>query len=89
MDVEEPTKKNLKDTAASADFTPTSFRSLGKKEGTNLVGPDVQSKIEEATRLKQEGNIFFKAHEYKKAISSYNKALMYVNGLVGTGDTYY
>lgn len=51
MEVEEQTKKNLNETA-SADFTPTSFRSLGKKEGANQVGTDVKSKIDEASRLK-------------------------------------
>jgi hypothetical protein len=39
-------------------------------------------KIEEGLRLKEEGNAFVKAGEFKKALKSYKYVFLYVNGLI-------
>jgi tetratricopeptide (TPR) repeat protein len=44
----------------------------------------VPEKISFATALKNEGNEFFKAAEYKKAAKCYKKVLLYINGLHGS-----
>ncbi|KAF0685955.1 Aste57867_22207 [Aphanomyces stellatus] len=46
----------------------------------------VGDKIEEANLLKQQGNLYFKAGLYAKAIRSYSKIFLYVNGLSTAGD---
>lgn len=42
----------------------------------------VSSNIEEATKLKAEGNELFKQKEYRKAIRKYRTVFAYVNGLL-------
>ena len=40
-----------------------------------------EDKIEVATQLKNEGNDHFKKQDYKKAINTYKKVFLYINGL--------
>eukprot|EP01091_Cochliopodium_minus_P012261 TRINITY_DN3682_c0_g1_i1.p1 TRINITY_DN3682_c0_g1~~TRINITY_DN3682_c0_g1_i1.p1 ORF type:complete len:200 (+),score=73.25 TRINITY_DN3682_c0_g1_i1:224-823(+) len=41
----------------------------------------VSQKIEEAKKLKEEGNKFFQGSEWRKALGSYHRSLLYVKGL--------
>ncbi|EAR85587.1 tetratricopeptide repeat protein (macronuclear) [Tetrahymena thermophila SB210] len=70
------------------EFTPTSFKVIGKREDIPVL-KEIGQKIDESKRLKEEGNQFFKQKDYKKALSSYNKAILYVIGLVGENDEHY
>ena len=52
-----------------------------EEAGAAGEGPDISTipgKIEAAEQLKKEGNVFFKAKEYKKAIKKYKTIFAYV-----------
>ncbi|RHY35416.1 hypothetical protein DYB32_000112 [Aphanomyces invadans] len=46
----------------------------------------VGEKVAEADLLKQQGNLYFKAGMFKKAVQQYLKIFLYVNGLSVAGD---
>jgi hypothetical protein len=48
-----------------------------------------QAKIAEALRLKELGNQHFKEKEYKKALTAYHQANLYLTGLQEKGSSYY
>lgn len=47
----------------------------------------IDDKIREAQRLKDEGNEFVKAGDFRKALNRYAKVFLYVNGLVDSAGT--
>ncbi|CAK4076797.1 unnamed protein product [Aphanomyces euteiches] len=69
---------------AAPAFTPEESELLSRKP--RMGDLSVGDKIEEANLLKQQGNLYFKAGLYKKAISHYAKIFLYVNGLSTAGD---
>lgn len=49
----------------------------------------IDGKISEAKRLKDAGNEFFKANDYKKALGAYHQANLFITGLHEKGSQYY
>jgi hypothetical protein len=52
-----------------------------------MSGMSIDDKVREAQRLKDEGNEFVKAVEYRKALSRYAKMFLYINGITDTSTT--
>lgn len=49
----------------------------------------IKDKIQEAQKLKNTGNDFFKQNNYKKALGAYHQANLYIVGLQEKGSKYY
>lgn len=73
----------------SENFKP-SYKVLEstEKEKEKRLFPTHLSKIQEAERLKLEGNEFYRAQNYKKALSCYHKVFFMINGFLDPSNKY-
>jgi tetratricopeptide (TPR) repeat protein len=73
-------------TAIEYTFTDEESALLSQKPrmGAELT---VGDKIQEANLLKSQGNVYFKAGNYRKAVKHYNMIFLYVNGVNTAGDS--